>query len=92
VSKVHPVKRLPREYAGLPNGHLGSHQFLADDFIKALATGTLPPNHVWAAARYCIPGLVAHQFAERKGESLPVPELGDPPKHWEMLDPGLLPG
>ncbi|MFC1712502.1 Gfo/Idh/MocA family protein [Candidatus Poribacteria bacterium] len=87
VSKVHPVKRLPREYAGLPNGHQGSHHFLADDFVKALATGTLPPNHAWAAARYCIPGLVAHQSAERNGERLAIPDLGEPPEHWRMLDP-----
>jgi predicted dehydrogenase len=87
VSKVHPVKRLPRKYTGLPNGHQGSHQFLTDDFVKALATGTLPPNHAWAAARYCIPGLVAHQSAECDGERLVIPDLGEPPGHWEMLDP-----
>ena len=87
VSKVHPVGRLPKEYVGLPNGHLGSHQFLADDFCKAVATNTLPPNHVWAAARYCVPGLIAHQSAVRGGEMLEVPDFGDPPSHWEMQGP-----
>jgi len=87
VSRVHPVDRLPKEYAGLSNGHQGSHQFLADDFVKALATNTLPPNHVWAAARYCIPGLVAHQSAEREGERLEIPDFGEPPECWELLDP-----
>ncbi len=87
VSEVHSVKRLPREYVGLSNGHQGSHQFLADDFVKAIAAGVLPPNHVWAAARYCIPGLVAHQSAQRNGERLAIPDLGDPPDHWKMLDP-----
>ena len=87
VTKLHSIKRLPGEYAGLPNGHQGAHQFLADDFVKALATRTLPPNHVWAAARYCIPGLVAHQSAVRSGQRLAIPDLGNPPDHWEMLDP-----
>ena len=87
VTKFHPIKRLPREYAGLPNEHQGAHQFLADDFVKAVVTGALPPNHVWAAARYCIPGLVAHQSAQRNGERLAIPDLGEPSDHWEMLDP-----
>ncbi len=86
VSEIHNVDRLPKEYAGLPNGHQGSHQFLADDFVKALATNTLPPNHVWAAARYCIPGLTAHQSAVREGERLEIPDLGEPPENWEFSD------
>jgi len=86
VAKVHPVHRLPKAYAGLPNGHLGSHHFLADDFCRAVATNTLPPNHVWAAARYCMPGLIAHQSAVRDGEMLEIPDFGDPPDHWGILD------
>jgi len=85
ASRVHNVKRLPKEFVGLPNGHLGSHQFLADDFCKAVTANKLPPNHVWAAARYCIPGLVAHQSAERNGERLAVPDLGGPPESWDIL-------
>ena len=79
VSAVHPTGRLPREFAGLPNGHEGSHQFLVDDFVTACVRGTLPPNHVWAAARYCAPGIVAHQSARRDGEQLPIPDFGAPP-------------
>jgi hypothetical protein len=71
---------------------LGSHQFLADDFIKAVVTNTLPPNHVWAAARYCLPGLVAHQSSLQGGEMLPVPDLGDPPADWALLDPTISTG
>jgi predicted dehydrogenase len=37
VSKVHPTHRLPKEFRGKPNGHLGSHHFLVDDFVKAVA-------------------------------------------------------
>lgn len=87
VSKVHPVSRLPRSFIGLNNGHLGSHQFLVDDFVKAVVTGKQPPNHAWAAAKYCAPGLVAHVSALREGELLPIPDLGEPPSSFELLDP-----
>jgi Predicted dehydrogenases and related proteins len=87
VSKVHPVHRLPDTFKGLPNGHFGSHQFLVDDFVKAVHKNQLPPNHVWAAARYCIPGLIAHQSALREGELMEIPDLGDPPADWPLLDP-----
>lgn len=87
VSQVHPVSRLPKEFLGKKNGHFGSHQFLVDDFVKAVAANALPPNHVWASARYCIPGLVAHQSACQGGKQLDIPDLGDPPADWEMLHP-----
>ena len=79
VCDVHPVHLLPAEFAGLPNGHNGAHQFLVHDFITACATGSTPPNNVWAAARYLIPGLVGHQSALQGGQLLEVPDLGDPP-------------
>lgn len=80
VSAMHPVERLPEAFAGLPNGHAGSHQFLVDDFVQSCVNGTLPPNNAWDAARYTLPGLVAHESSLRGGELLPVPDLGDPPK------------
>lgn len=79
VTPVHPVERLPKEFRGLPNGHEGSHQFLVLDFVEACLSGRVPPNNAWQAARYCLPGIVAHESAKREGEVLPVPDLGDPP-------------
>jgi predicted dehydrogenase len=79
VSVVHPVERLPRAFAGMPNGHWGSHQFLVDDFVTACVTGTQPPNNVWMAARYTVPGIIAHESAVRGGALLEVPDFGDPP-------------
>jgi hypothetical protein len=79
VSPVHPIERLPKEFAGLPSGHAGSHQFLVDDFVRACVDRAIPPNNVWAAARYAIPGIVAHESAMRGGELREVPDLGDPP-------------
>ncbi|MGI5899933.1 MAG: Gfo/Idh/MocA family protein [Christensenellales bacterium] len=79
VSEVHPISRLPESFAGLPNGHLGSHQFLVDDFMKALENDWMPPNNAWDSARYVLPGLIAHESAVRGGELLSVPDMGSPP-------------
>ncbi|MDP6355795.1 MAG: Gfo/Idh/MocA family oxidoreductase [Planctomycetota bacterium] len=87
VSCVHEVERLPKEFVGLPNGHCGSHQFLVQDFLEAIDTGKLPPNHVWIGARYSVGGAVAHESSKREGESLPVPDFGVPPADLECLDP-----
>jgi len=78
-ASVHPRARLPRAFLGLPNRHEGSHQFLVDDFVRACVTLKLPPNHVWQAARYNAPGIVAHESARREGEALPIPDFGDAP-------------
>jgi hypothetical protein len=76
---VHDVDRLPEVYHGMPSGHEGSHHFLVDDFIRAVVDGTLPPVNAWVAARYTLPGIVAHQSALRGGERLDVPDFGDAP-------------
>jgi predicted dehydrogenase len=79
LSPVHPAHLLPREYIGLRNGHEGSHQFLMHDFITACATRKQPANNVWQAARYLLPGLLAHESALRGGELLTVPDFGAGP-------------
>ncbi|MEU6539224.1 Gfo/Idh/MocA family oxidoreductase [Streptomyces sp. NPDC047000] len=76
---VHDRSRLPREYDGLHNGHEGSHHFLADDFVSAVNTGTPPPVNAWVAARYTLPGIVAHRSALRGGVRLEIPDFGDAP-------------
>jgi len=79
VSSVHPVRLLPREFIGLSNGHNGSHQFLVHDFVSACVTGRTPPNNVWQAARYLVPGLLAHESAMQGGRLLEVPDFGGAP-------------
>jgi predicted dehydrogenase len=79
LAPVHDATRLPREFIGLPNGHGGAHQFLVDDFVKACDAGKQPPVNVWRAARYTVPGIVAHESAKRDGERIEVPDFGDPP-------------
>jgi predicted dehydrogenase len=76
---VHDRSRLPKEFAELPNGHEGSHHFLVDDFVTAVTTGTLPSVNAWVAARYTLPGIVAHQSALQGGARLDIPDFGDAP-------------
>jgi predicted dehydrogenase len=76
---VHDTARLPREFDGVHNGHEGSHHFLVDDFVRAVTEHTLPPVHAWAAARYTLPGIVAHESALRGGERLPIRDFGEAP-------------
>ena len=85
VSKVHDIARLPKEFAGLHNGHCGSHQFLVDDFVKACVAKALPPNNVWMAARYLAPGLIAHESARQEGRMLEIPDFGEPPANHSRL-------
>lgn len=71
--------RLPRSFDGAPNGHLGSHHFLADDFVRAVSAGQQPPVNAWHAARVNLPGIVAWDSARQGGKRLPVPDFGDCP-------------
>jgi len=87
IPGVHPIERLPHEFLDLPNGHAGSHHFLVDDFLTAMSTGLLPPNHVWISARYNAPGIVAHESCKREGERLAIPDFGKPPVEIQCLDP-----
>ena len=63
MSQVHDLARLPRSLIGLTNGHEGGHPFLADDFVRACITGRQPPVNAWVAARFTLPGLIAHESA-----------------------------
>jgi len=87
VSDVHPVERLPAEFVGMRNGHAGSHQFLVQDFFEAMATGKLPPNHIWISARYNAPGIVAHESCQKEGERLSIPDFGKPSEDAVCIDP-----
>jgi predicted dehydrogenase len=64
---------------GIYGGHGGSHAYLVDEFVRAIATGRRPAIHAWAAARYFVPGIIAHQSALRGGELLKIPDFGQPP-------------
>ncbi|MBR2930311.1 MAG: Gfo/Idh/MocA family oxidoreductase [Clostridia bacterium] len=86
TSPIQPTERIPKEFEGVPNRHNGTHHFLIDDFCRAFETGKLSPTNIWAVARFNIPGLVAHESALLGGVPLEVPDLGDPPSDWPVLD------
>ncbi|MFF5105327.1 Gfo/Idh/MocA family protein [Streptomyces sp. NPDC000134] len=77
---VHDRSRLPEVYAEMENGHEGSHHFLADDFVRAVTDRTPPPVNAWVAARYTLPGIVAHASARQGGARLAIPDFGEPPE------------
>ena len=87
MSPIQDNKRLPESYRGLKNGHNGTHHYLIDDFCKAVATGKLSPTNIWETARYNLPGLVAHESSMNGGVRLPVPDLGEHPSDWEVIEP-----
>jgi predicted dehydrogenase len=76
---VHDTSGLPVEFKGLGNGHMGSHQLLVHDFVTAVNEQTLPSVNAWVAARYTLPGIVAHESALRGGERLRIEDFGDAP-------------
>lgn len=79
-AEVHDSSRLPDSFIGAPDGHEGSHHFLADDFVTAVVNGTLPPVNAWVAARFTLPGIVAHESALNGGARLPIDDFGDAPE------------
>ena len=60
-------------------GHGGSHAYLVDEFVDAIANERIPAVNVWEAVRYMAAGVMAHQSALRDGEPLDVPDWGDAP-------------
>lgn len=70
--------RLPESFSAFHTGHEGSHQFLVDDFVTAVNHDRLPPVHIWQAARYNAPGIVAHASSMRDGEQMSIPDFGGP--------------
>ena len=64
---------------GTFGGHGGSHPYLVDEFVSAIAEGRQPAVNAWEAVRYMACGVVAHKSCLRDGERLDVPDWGDAP-------------
>lgn len=77
------AKRLPKEYAAEPNGHMGTHKFLIDDFCTAVYKHEMPVLNAWTAARYTVPGLVAIESANKGSVPIKIEDMGDAPKTLE---------
>ena len=76
------IARLPEALKHMTSGHMFSHALLVDDFCRAVHTNTLPKVNAWQAARYTMPGLLAHQSAMEGGRIIDVPDMGDAPSDW----------
>lgn len=79
MAKAHDRSRLPKEFEGAPNGHEGSHHFLADDFVRAVTKKSQPPINAWVAARFTLPGVAAFASARQDGARVEVPDHGPGP-------------
>jgi predicted dehydrogenase len=62
-----------------PTGHGGSHPYLVNEFVDAVAHNRQPAINIWEAARYMAMGVAAHQSALKDGETVKVPDWGDAP-------------
>ncbi len=85
-SPIQDTSIMPESYQGLHNGHNGTHKFLINAFCRAYEQDKLTPTNIWQVARYNIPGLLAHESAMQGGVTLEVPDLGEPPADWEVLE------
>ena len=85
-SPIQDLSRLPEPFREKNiHAHYNSHPFLVDDFVRAVKADKLPPNNAWDAARYMVPGLVAHGSALKGGITMDVPDFGDAPKNFTPL-------
>lgn len=85
-SPIQNLSRLPEPFREKNiHAHYNSHPFLVDDFVRAVKADKLPPNNAWDAARYMVPGLVAHESALKGGITMDVPDFGDAPKNFSPL-------
>ena len=60
-------------------GHEGSHAYLVNEFVDAIAHGRTPAINIYEAVRFMSAGVMAHKSALKDGEILSVPDWGDAP-------------
>lgn len=96
-SAVHNFERLPKVLREMAEdcrqkkelsaiGHNGSHFFTIDDFVQAVVQDKIPPINAWNSAYCTLVGIVAHESAMKNGETLKIPDVGNPPEDKEVLD------
>lgn len=74
-ARIHDRSSLPKEFVGLSNGHGGSHQFMVDDFVMDAVGQRKAPMNVYDAARFTMPGILAHESAQMAGKKLEIPRI-----------------
>lgn len=61
------------------SGHGGSHTFLVQEFLSAIAEDRHPAVNIWEAIAFTLPGIVAHQSALKDGEPMKIRDYGVAP-------------
>jgi predicted dehydrogenase len=69
------AKLSAKELEDFLGGHGGSHSYLVNEFVSAVAAGRTPACTAWDAAHFTAAGAVAHKSAMKGGAMLDVP-------HW----------
>jgi predicted dehydrogenase len=59
-------------------GHGTSEYYMIDDFVRCIREGSKPTFDVYDGLDFSLPGLCAHESAQRGGEVVPVPD----PREW----------
>lgn len=91
-AKIQDRSRLPKAFRNRPPFcHFNSHPFLVDDFVRAVVDDQLPPNNVWDAAKYMVPGLIAHESALKDGACMDIPYYGEAPADMKRMEYTLKP-
>ncbi|GAG12595.1 unnamed protein product, partial [marine sediment metagenome] len=73
----------PEEWLERPDGkdHL---TVMVGEFVDSILNGTTPPVDVYRSLDFTLPGIIAHESAERGGEKMEVIDLRDTlEKSWE---------
>jgi len=78
--KVFEAFKAGDEKSDAYGGHGGSHAYLVNEFVDAVASERQPAINIWEAVRYMAAGVMAHKSALRDGEVLQVPDWGDAPE------------
>ena len=66
----------------VPTGHKGSHPYLVHEFIDAIVNERIPAINAWEASHWMAVGVMAHKSALKDGETLSVPDWGNPPNFY----------
>ncbi|MBS7624117.1 Gfo/Idh/MocA family oxidoreductase [Candidatus Bathyarchaeota archaeon] len=74
-----PLPESLRPYVNV--GHEGAEAYIVHEFVDSVNSNRLPRINAWEAARYCIPGFIAHQSALSGGRWFKIPDLGEPPAY-----------
>jgi predicted dehydrogenase len=78
-TEVYEAFRACNPHSDAYGGHNGSHAYLVNEFVEAVATGRQPAINVWEAVRYMAMGVMAHKSSLKDGETMSVPDWGNAP-------------